>query len=179
MRHQEFEDLLFERESLRKEELIRLESHLQECDQCLHLSEHLASLDDLLRSAPSIAAPDGFIDRFKIRLEKARQQRKVRLFLLTTSLTVIGVLTGIGLVGYLLISSGATIFSWLLKAINQMFWLGAVVDVVAETITILLESILEQLPLVTLMAVSGAISLLALTWITSFYRFNYSAIRRE
>jgi predicted anti-sigma-YlaC factor YlaD len=179
MRHQEFEDLLFERESLQQEELNRLEAHLQECDRCLQLSEHLANVDDLLRFAPSVPAPDGFTDRFKIRLEKARQQRKARLLLFTTSLTVIGVLAGVGLLGYVFISSGATIFSWLLKAINQLYWVGATVEVVVETVFLLLEGILEQLPLVTLMAISGALSLLALTWITSLYRFNYSAIRRE
>jgi hypothetical protein len=96
-----------------------------------------------------------------------------------TSLSVIGVLIGLGLIGYLLLSYGATIFSWILKGFNQFYWVGTAFDVFVSTTILILESIVEQLPLVTLTAISAALSILVLTWITSFYRLSYLAIRRE
>lgn len=179
MRHPEFEKLLFDRETLQDDDRVRLESHLQECAQCALLSDNLQAVETVLRSAPSLEAPAGFAARFQIRLEKARKRKKARLLFLTTVLSVLGVLVAIGFIGYGLVSSGPTIFSWILKTVNQMYWLGSVFDVVMDTVILFLETLLTQLPLVTLLLVSAAISLLSLTWVTSFYRFSYRGIRRE
>jgi predicted anti-sigma-YlaC factor YlaD len=179
MRHQEFEKLLFDREILQRDERVRLENHLQDCDQCSLLSDSLEAVEAVLRSAPSVQAPAGFAARFQIRLEKARQRKKTRLLFLTTALSGIGILAALGLIGYGLVSSGPTIFAWILKTVNQMYWLGTVVDVILDTVILFLESLVKQLPLVTMLVVSAAVSLLSLTWVTSFYRFGYRGIRRE
>jgi hypothetical protein len=96
-----------------------------------------------------------------------------------TSLSVIGVLAGLGLIAFLSVSYGATVFSWVLKVFNQFYWVGTAFDVFVSTTVHILESIVEQLPLVTWMAVSAALSILVLTWVTSFYQLSYRAIRRE
>ena len=179
MRHQEFEKMLFDREVLQRDERQRLENHLRECNQCSQLSDGLEAVEAVLRSAPSVQAPAGFAARFQTRLKKARQRKKARLLFLTTALSGLGILAALGLIGYGLVSSGPTIFSWILKTVNQMYWLGAVVDVFFDTVILFLESLIKQLPLVTLLVVSAAVSLLSLTWVTSFYRFSYRGLRRE
>lgn len=179
MRHQEYEKLLFEREDLPETERTRLQAHLIECARCAQLNDQWAAVEGILRSAPSVPAPQGFAARFQVRLERARQRKQARLLLLTTMLTIIGLLVVAGLLGWALISSGPTIFSWVLKALNQFYWVGSVFDVFVDTLILFLESLLEQLPLVIWMAVSAAVSLLSLTWITTVYRLSYRDIRRE
>jgi predicted anti-sigma-YlaC factor YlaD len=179
MNHQKYEQLLFEQENLSSEKREQLDAHLRECSRCALLSDRLSAVENILRSAPSVAPAPGFAARFQMRLEKARQKRQARTLLLMTSLSVIGVLIGLGLISYLLLSYGATIFSWILKGFNQFYWVGTAFDVFVSTTILILESIVEQLPLVTLTAISAALSILVLTWITSFYRLSYLAIRRE
>jgi hypothetical protein len=179
MKHQEFEQLLFEQASLSEDERARLQAHLRECEHCSRLNDQWVAVESVLRSTPSVPAPQGFTARFQERLERVRQRRQARIVLLTTILIGLGVLASVGLLGWALFSSGATIFSWVLKAFNQLYWVGTAFDVIVDTIIVFLESVLEQLPLVIWMAVSAAISVLSLTWITSFYRLSYREIRRE
>jgi predicted anti-sigma-YlaC factor YlaD len=179
MSHQEYEVLLLEQDELSTEERKQLDAHLQECIRCSQMHDRLSAVDSILRSAPSVAPAAGFTARFQLRLERAHQRQQARSLLLMTVLTIIAVLGGLGLIGFLLVSYGATIFSWVLKALNQFYWVGTAFDVVASTTIIILESVMEQLPLVTLMAISAAMSILVFTWVTSFFQINYRAIRRE
>lgn len=136
-------------------------------------------VESVLRSATSVPAPQGFAARFQARLEKARQRKRARWLLLTTALTVLGVMGGLGLAIYGLVSYGPTILAWLLKTYNQVYWVGSVVDVIADTTIFFLETLAEQLPLLTWMGLSAALSILVFTWLASFYRLSYRAIRRE
>lgn len=179
MRHPEYEQLLFEQSDLDQGDRARLEAHLQECVHCAQLSDRWVMIEDVLVTAPSMPAPRGFLTRFQARLENARHQRQARLLLMTTILIIAGILAVVGLLGWGLLSYGATIFSWFLKAFNQVHWVATVVDVFTETLILLLETVAEQLPLVIWMAVSGAISVLVLTWVTSFYRLSYRVVGRE
>lgn len=179
MGHLEFEQLLFERDPLPDGDRERLETHLQECMHCSQLKDRWVAVESLLRTAPSIPAPQGFTARFQARLDRGRLRRRARLVFLITTLTGVGLIAILGLLGWTLISSGATIFTWVLKVFNQFYWIGTFIDVLVETGIQFLEYLIEQLPLLTWMVISAAISVLSLTWITSFYRFNHRAIRRE
>lgn len=179
MGHQEFEQMILEREDLDRTDLKRLEAHLQECEQCMQLSARLDAVEGVLGSASFVAAPEGFAARFQARLTKARQRRNARLMLLVTTLTVAAILAGLGLAGYAVYASGATFLSYLLKGLNQVYWVGTVFEVALETGALFLENLLEQIPFLLWAAVSVAASSLVFTWITSFYRISYREIRRE
>ncbi len=179
MRHKEFELMLVEQEDLPEDASERLAAHLKDCSQCSRLKDRLMMVENTLRAVPPVPAPEGFAARFQIRLESARRRKRARMLLLTSLLMVLGVALGVGILAYALVSYGATILAWLLKAYNQVYWVGSVVDVLADTTIFFLESLIEQLPLLTWSAVSAAISILAITWLTSFYRLAYRTIRRE
>ncbi len=179
MGHEEFEMLLYERDSLPQAERERLATHLEECSRCSQLKDSLTMVENKLRSAPSVPAPEGFVARFQQRLDKARQRKRVRVLILTTMLTVIGITAGLGLIIYGLVSYGATLITWLLKAYNQVYWLGAVVNVFVDTAVLFLETLVEQMPLLTLLGASAAITVIAITWLTSFYRLSFRTVRRE
>ncbi|MGD2058248.1 MAG: hypothetical protein PVF85_10425 [Anaerolineales bacterium] len=179
MGHQEYETMIFDKKDLTQADLKRLENHLQGCSRCSQLNNRLEAVEGVLGSASFVAAPEGFANRFQTRLAKARQRRHARQMLLTSTLIAAAIMAGFGLAGYAFFSSGATFFSWLLKGLNEVYWLGTLIDVVLDTVILFLESLLEQVPLLLLMVFSVAVSSLVFTWVTSLYRLSYREIRRE
>jgi hypothetical protein len=76
--HQPFEDWIFSRETISREEELTLQEHLHQCEACKYLSESIQKLEFSLKAAPVLSPVQGFSARWMVRLEENRaiQQKK-------------------------------------------------------------------------------------------------------
>ncbi|MGW8249919.1 MAG: zf-HC2 domain-containing protein [Anaerolineales bacterium] len=76
--HQPFENWLFLRDTISREEELALQDHLHNCEHCQHLSGAVQSMEYSLKTAPVLAPAAGFSGRWLTRLEenRLRQYRK-------------------------------------------------------------------------------------------------------
>jgi hypothetical protein len=76
MNHQPFEDWLIAEKHLTVTEKHELDTHLRTCPDCTALTE----VNLALHSTRVTPAPEGFVNRFQLRLETQRKEQRKRLF---------------------------------------------------------------------------------------------------
>jgi hypothetical protein len=181
MKHLQFETMIFDQGSLAPEEHEGLKSHLDECRSCRRLDAQWRRIEDLLVDASRVEAPPGFTSRFMTRLRESRRRHQTRLFLATMAFTLGGLIVAGVFLGLEIISKGPTYITWMLKTASQLSWVGDLFALVIDLTLLFLESLVSQLPILTLVGISALISLLSITWIASFYQlgFRYQSLRRE
>jgi len=94
MDHQTYKSWILNDELLSGEDETQLEEHLAECRECAELKANLYTALQMLRSAPQIAAPPDFTQRFTASLaarkreEEKRQARALTLALSSSALVI-------------------------------------------------------------------------------------------
>lgn len=73
MDHQPFEDWIFEQKERTKEDSIKLNQHLLDCDQCTDLKSAWGQVEGVLIQAPMATPAPGFSQRFAARLEMKKE----------------------------------------------------------------------------------------------------------
>ena len=78
MDHQPFEEWIFEQKEITKEESIKLNQHLFDCEQCTELQSAWGQVETLMIQTPMVAPAPGFTQRFAARMELNKEvlQRK-------------------------------------------------------------------------------------------------------
>lgn len=87
MDHQPFEEWIFEQKERTKEDNIKLNQHLLDCDQCTDLQSAWGQVETLLFQSSMVAPAPGFTHRFATRMEL----RKEELYKKQAMKTLIGV----------------------------------------------------------------------------------------
>jgi len=73
MDHQPFEEWIFEQKERTKEDNIKLNQHLLECDQCTDLQSAWGQVETLLFQTPMAVPAIGFSQRFAARMEMNKE----------------------------------------------------------------------------------------------------------
>lgn len=160
--HQPFEDWIFSRDAISREDELMLRDHLQHCPDCQSLSGALQKVEFSLNAEPVLSPPPGFSNRWLERLAEHRLRKQkvqtIRFFLITfTIASVLTILFAILLqpairtpfpyllaVAYQLASilvymnrfasAGITIYRTLFKLIPPVMWVSLVIGLAASAI---------------------------------------------
>jgi predicted anti-sigma-YlaC factor YlaD len=171
MNHQPFEEWIFSEKALSPDQRLGLENHLSTCADCRQLFTAWQSAEDMLHE-PVTAGPDqGFALRWQANAvaDQARRRRRFgSLLILLILLAVAG-----------LILASLSVFVWSYggpaNAIIQA------TDTLTQYWTILIASfrvssiVVQQFPAVSLLLIwglLGAISILFLIWLASYYQLT-------
>ncbi|MBW6473545.1 MAG: hypothetical protein K0B14_10500 [Anaerolineaceae bacterium] len=73
MDHQPFEEWIFEQKERTKEDSIKLNQHLLDCEQCTELQSAWGQVETLMFQTPMVAPAPGFTRRFAARMEMNKE----------------------------------------------------------------------------------------------------------
>lgn len=173
MKHQPFESWLYERETLSQDQARDLKHHLKICERCNTLATAWMDIEAQLFAASLIAPATGFSRRWRVRLADHQRQvnhRQMSAMLLTTT---------VGL-AVLSILFGAELLPLVQPAIPTLAaWGGKVASLVANLnlfrliMSILVEAIVESIPLVYRVVLPFSLTGLAAFWILSIHRLSF------
>jgi hypothetical protein len=145
-----------------------LENHLLICSDCYAEWQSLQFVDNLFTSSPTVQAPAGFIQRFKLRLAHSPQKKKLgALFALSigsvTLLATVAIPSVFMLLGILVAFAHPSSFADWMVWLNQLFGVsGSLFDVLWTTIRLLLGEIgANPLAISWTLAAALAVGLLA------------------
>jgi len=108
MSHQPFETWLLSEEPLDAAQQREFSAHLKECEDCRHLFDALAQVDQVFDASSNPAPTPGFSQRWLIRLSQSRQHRQVRRYWLFT----LGLFLIAGLIFSTLILTNLSSVNW-------------------------------------------------------------------
>jgi hypothetical protein len=175
MEHQPFRTWILEKEPLTIEQQANLEDHLASCPECARLSLNLDSALQIVRSAPEVAAPEGFSRRWQASLaqrkhaEEKRQARNLAFSLIGSAIVV-----AIGAV--LIFNPEVSLISLAAGSLTSFLTLVASAESVIEFITHLARTLDPTLLALVLILLGGWILLSTFTLALSIWKL---AIKRE
>lgn len=93
--HQPFEDWIFSRDTISREEQLALQEHIHQCATCQRLSGTMQEIEIGLKAAPMISPAEGFSTRWQARLAENRawRQKRQTMFFFIFSICAAAVLT--------------------------------------------------------------------------------------
>ena len=179
MNHQPFDMWLFEEETPSPDQDRALAEHLESCEHCRSLVAAWGAVEGQLLSTSQIEPAPGFTQRWLASLADDRHrvgQRQLGTVLLSTT---------VGLVTLTLLF-GAQLLPLLQPAIPAITqWFSKIVGVIAhlnlvrEIFGVLLEIMVEGIPIVYRVVLPIILAGLSAMWIVSLYRLSFINLRRE
>lgn len=179
MKHQPFDMWLFEEEALSPDQDRALAEHLESCEHCRALAAAGRAVEGQLLTTSQIEPAPGFTQRWRACLADDRHrvgQRQLGAVLLST---IVGLVTLTLLFGAQLLP----LLQPVIPAITQ--WFSKIVAVVAhlnlvrEIFSVLLEIMVEGIPIVYRVVLPISLAGLSAVWIVSLYRLSFQNLRRE
>ena len=173
MKHLPYDTWLFEGEALSPDRYRALAEHLEFCEHCRTLAAAWSAVEGQLISTSQIEPAPGFTQRWRASLADDRHrvgQRQLGTVLLSTT---------VGLVTLALLF-GAQLLPLLQPAIPAITqWFSKIVGVVAhlnlvrEVFSVLLEIMVEGIPIVYRVVLPISLTGLSAGWIVSLYRLSF------
>jgi hypothetical protein len=115
MVHQQYREWALSEEPLAPAQQRELQNHMQACPECHQWQLALAQVQSRFKDAAMVSAPEGFADRFRVRLAAAKAGRQRRQAWLVLGLNLFGSLVLMGLLAYATLTNLAEILAQLLK----------------------------------------------------------------
>jgi lysylphosphatidylglycerol synthetase-like protein (DUF2156 family) len=166
MNHQPFEELIFAGTELSLEDGLRLQLHLQSCEQCLALAEAWRQVETKISTSSLVEPAPGFSTRWQQRLRQDNMRIQRRQSLLVFA-------GGVGLALVFLILLALTVLfaydsplEWLLTLSNRL----VVIFTLAETFQMSLIILQSAIPLGWWLSAGVAVMALCLLWIFSLQK---------
>ena len=168
MNHRPFEDWILDEQSIKPEQKLELQAHLNECAHCSALVE--VNLE--LHSVKLVSPAADFTARFQARLA-AQQVRERRNRLVGTLVAALG---GVGLLAWLIGPYVAEFLGspagWIAAMVNFLLVLLEMLRAIGDIGSILLRVLPGFIPPLGWMIALSAISGFILLWIVSIWRFT-------
>lgn len=179
MKHQPFENWLFEREALSGNETQLLQDHLASCERCADVANALSSVEKRFFSATTLSPQPGFTNRWRARLARRRKIERQK-----ENTSTIATLS-IGLVMLLLILGARLLPLLQLVAPQFIAWFENISNVLvhlnlaAEVLFTILGSAIASIPLGLRIAIPFVLFMMFILWFTSIYRLGILPVRRR
>jgi len=179
MKHLPYDTWLFEGEALSPDQDRALAEHLESCEHCRTLAAAWSAVEGQLLSTSQIEPAPGFTQRWRASLADDRHQvgqRQLGTVLLSTTvgLVTLALLFGAQLLP-LLQPVIPTITQWFSKIVAVV----AHLNLVREIFSVLLEIMVEGIPIVYRVILPISLAGLSALWIVSLYRLSFQNLRRE
>ncbi|MFC2064073.1 hypothetical protein ACFLXB_03140 [Chloroflexota bacterium] len=175
MNHQPFEDWLIENQSLTSQQSKDLGEHLNKCSYC----SALVQVDQVFQTSKMASPPQGFVDRFRVKLVEEQKLRHKRLIWGMGSLGIIAVLLVV-LFGYQYLSN------WTISPtdvlVNFVTWItgfSATIRAYGSVGMVLINMIYGIIPLPLWLSFFFGGFLLVLAWATTLWKLSYSIQARR
>ena len=168
MKHQLFEEWLFNDEALTPDQQESLQEHLQECNSCRSLAAAWTSVENELRQEPLETPAEGFAERWQQRLEA--QQRRLHLrqsmamLVFSISVAALALASLVLLVWPVLSSPELLLATWLYRLLE----LFTTVEEIPEAFFILFRTAAGAIPLIWWVVIAGILSELSVLWVVSY-----------
>jgi predicted anti-sigma-YlaC factor YlaD len=179
MSHQPFEQMIFDRNNLSDDEVVSLDGHLQECDQCRSLTANWHEVDRLFRHAEATAPAAGFSHRFQVKLLRQRHRAAHRQLIGLVTVLTLGLVVTAGLFGAELVSLSFSMASTLLKVLIGVIQALTYVNLAGSFVWAILENTLGRVSPGFWLFISASLSFISVVWFATMYRFGFYQIRRE
>ena len=179
MNHQPFDKWLFEEEALSPDQGRALAEHLESCEHCHTLAAAWKAVEGQLLATSQIGPAPGFTQRWRASLADSRRrvgQRQLSTVLLATT---VGLATLTLLFGAQLLPLLQPVIPAITQWFSQIVAVIAHFNLVREIFSILLEIMVEGIPIVYRVTLPISLTGLSAMWIVSLYRLGFQNLRRE
>ncbi len=178
MEHQPFKNWLLDEELLSREQQKELDAHLVICPECAGLKRRLDGVVHQMQTAPLVAPPSGFSQRWKASLEERKiqsQQRHIRRLLI---FFIIGALvTFFSMMVYTVINtSPADLIVTVVQTFTNLFlqW-----DNVKMSMLSLLQSVPLVIPLALWITLTTLLAILSVVWVAALWRISTQGVHSK
>ena len=179
MNHQPFDMWLFEEETLSPDQDRALAEHLVSCEHCRVLASAWRAVEGQLLSTSQIEPAPGFTQRWRTCLANDRHrvgQRQLGTLLLSTT---VGLVTLTLLFGAQLLPLLQPVIPAIAQWFSKIVGVVAHLNLVREIFSVLLEIMVEGIPIVYRVILPISLIGLSAMWIFSLYRLSFQNLRRE
>ena len=179
MNHQPFDKWLFEEETLLPDQSRALAEHLESCEHCRALAAAWKAAEDQLRSTSQVEPAPGFTQRWRVCLADNRHRMGQRQLCTVLFSTTVGLVTLTLLLGMQLLPLLQPVIPTITQWFSKIVAVVAHLNLVREIFSVLLEIMVEGIPIVFRLVLPISLAGLTAGWIVSLYRLSFQNSRRE
>lgn len=171
--HQPFEDWIFSRETISREDELALQEHLRQCEDCNCLSESLQKLEFNLKAAPVLSPAPGFSARWMLRVEENRARHQKKQMAIFFSFMFGGAVLLLPLFIFWMLPVIRAPYPYALALAYQAASIYSFTDTVATAVITLYRTIFKVIPPSLLVSLSIATTGMVAIWIAALGKLVY------
>jgi uncharacterized protein YacL len=171
--HQPFENWIFLREMINREEELALQAHLRQCEHCQSLSGAMQAMEHSLKTAPVVSPSPGFSTRWLARLEENRISHQRKQTAIFTLAIIGGAIIMLVLSVILMWPLFRAPFPYVLAVAYQLALIYSFMDTIATTGIAVYKTLFKIIPPTMLVSLFLATGGIVAIWIAAIGKFVY------